>query len=62
MADYEGKFIALSWFILELVNTEVKKCKKFEEMLKMGLKNKVVILKMNCYTDLVDRTMMAECH
>ena len=60
MAQYEAKFIELSRFTLQLIATEEKKALKFQDGLKPYLKNKISILKLSVYSEVVNRALIAE--
>ena len=60
MAQYEAKFIELSRFAPQLIATEKEKILKFQDGLKSYLKNKISILKLSVYSDVVDRALIAE--
>ena len=60
MAQYEAKFTELSRFAPQLIAIEEKKTLKFQDGLKPYLKNKISILKLNVYSGVVDRALIAE--
>ena len=60
MAQYEAKFTKLSCFAPQLIATEKEKILKFQDGLKSYLKNKISILKLSVYSDVVDRALIAE--
>ncbi|XP_010650244.1 uncharacterized protein LOC100244253 [Vitis vinifera] len=60
MAQYEAKFTELSHFTPQLIATEEEKVLKFQDGLKPYLKNKISILKLNVYSEVVDRALIAE--
>ena len=60
MAQYEAKFIELSRFTLQLIATEEKKALKFQDGLKPYLKNKISILKLSVYSEVVNRAFIEE--
>ena len=60
MAQYEAKFTELSRFTLQLIVTEEEKALKFQDGLKPYLKNKISILKLSVYLEVVNRVFIAE--
>ncbi|XP_010648083.1 uncharacterized protein LOC104878882 [Vitis vinifera] len=60
MAQYEAKFTELSRFAPQLIATEEEKTLKFQDGLKPYLKNKISILKLSVYSEVVDRALIAE--
>ena len=60
VAQYEAKFTELSHFALQLISTEEEKALKFQDGLKPYLKNKISILKLGVYLEVVDRALIAE--
>ena len=60
VAQYEAKFTELSRFSPQLIVTEEEKALKFQDGLKPSLKNKISILKLGVYLEVVDRTLIAE--
>ena len=60
MAQYEAKFIKLSRFAPQLITTEEEKALKFQDGLKPYLKNKISILKLSVYSEVVDRALIAD--
>ena len=60
MAQYEAKFIELSRFAPQLIAIEEAKALKFQDGLKPYLKNKISILKLSVYSEVVDRALIAE--
>ena len=60
MAQYEAKFTELSRFVPQLIATEEEKSLKFQDGLKPYLKNKISILKLSVYSEVVDRALIAE--
>ena len=60
VAQYETKFTELSCFVLQLIAIEEEKTLKFQDGLKPYLKNKIFILKLNVYSEVVDRALIAE--
>ena len=60
MAQYEAKFTELSHFAPQLIATKEEKTLKFHDGLKPYLKNKISILKLNVYSEVVDRALITE--
>ncbi|WJZ81118.1 hypothetical protein VitviT2T_000976 [Vitis vinifera] len=60
VAQYEAKFTELSRFSPQLIATEEEKALKFQDGLKPYLKNKISILKLGVYSEVVDRALIAE--
>ncbi|RVW40482.1 Transposon Ty3-G Gag-Pol polyprotein [Vitis vinifera] len=60
VVQYEAKFTKLSRFSPQLIATEEEKALKFQDGLKPYLKNKISILKLGVYSEVVDRALIAE--
>ena len=60
VAQYEAKFTKLSRFTPQLIATEEDKALKFQDGLKPYLKNKISILKLGVYLEVVDRALIAD--
>ena len=60
MAQYEAKFTELSHFSPQLIATEEEKTVNFQDGLKPYLKNKISILKLSVYSEVVDRALITE--
>ena len=60
VAQYEAKFTELSCFAPQLIATEEEKALKFQDGLKPYLKNKISILKLGVYLEVVDRALITE--
>ena len=60
MAQYKAKFAKLSRFAPQLIATKKEKTLKFQDGLKPYLKNKISILKLSVYSEVVDRALIAE--
>ena len=60
VAQYEAKFTELSRFSPQLIATEEEKALKFQDGLKPYLKNKISIMKLGVYSEVVDRALIAE--
>ena len=59
-AQYEAKFMKLSRFAPQLITTDEEKTLKFQDGLKSSLKNKISILKLGIYSEVVDKALIAE--
>ena len=60
VAQYEAKFTELSRFAPQLIATEEEKALKFQDGLKTYLKNKISIMKLGVYLEVVDKALIAE--
>ena len=60
VTQYEAKFTELSCFAPLLIAIEEEKAFKFQDLLKPYLKNKISILKLGVYLEVVDRALIAE--
>ncbi|XP_028126238.1 uncharacterized protein LOC114322976 [Camellia sinensis] len=60
VAGYEAKFIELARFVLHMVDTDYKKAQKFEDGLDLDVFDRVGVLKIPTYVDVLDRALMAE--
>ena len=60
VAQYEAKFTELSRFAPQLIATEEEKTLKFQDGLKPYMKNKISILKLSIYLELVDRALIVK--
>ena len=60
MAQYEANFTELSRFFPQLIAIEEKKALKFQDALKPYLKNKISIMKLSVYSQVVDKALIAE--
>lgn len=60
VAYFQAKFEELMRFAPELVPDDYTKARRFEEGLRSSIKEKVVILKLERYADVVDRALIAE--
>ena len=58
--QYEAKFTELSRFSPQLIATKEEKTLKFQDGLKPYLKNKISILKLGVYSEVVDRALIVE--
>ena len=60
MAQYEARFTDLSIFAPQLIATKENKALKFQDGFKPYLKNKISIRKLNVYSEVVDRALIAK--
>ena len=60
IAQYEAKFTKPSCFAPQLIATEEEKTLKFQDGLKPYIKNKISILKLSVYSEVVDRALIVE--
>ncbi|KAL8148921.1 hypothetical protein AgCh_006068 [Apium graveolens] len=60
VAEYEVKFSELSRFVLEYVNTEAKKAKRFQQGLRPWIRSQVALLEIKNYAALVQKAMIVE--
>ena len=60
VAQYGAKFTELSRFSPQLIAKEEEKALKFQDGLKPYLKNKISILKLGVYSEVVDKALIAE--
>ena len=60
MAQYEAKFTELSRFAPQLITIEEENALKFQDGLKPYLKNKISILKLSVYSEVVNRALTVE--
>ena len=60
VAQYEDKFMELSRFSPHLIAIKVDKVMKFQDGLKPYLKNKISILMLGVYSEVVDRALIVE--
>ena len=60
VGDYQAKFEELMRFAPELIPDDNAKARRFEEGLRPQIKEKVMMLKLDRYTDVVERALMAE--
>ena len=60
VAQYEAKFTELSRFSPQLIAIEEEKTLKFKDNLKPYLNNKISILKLGVYLEVVDRALIVE--
>ena len=60
VAEYEAKFLELTRFAPECVNTKAKKDKRFHQGLKPGIRSQVALLEIRNYAVLVQKAMIVE--
>ncbi|XP_028105993.1 uncharacterized protein LOC114305070 [Camellia sinensis] len=60
VAEYKAKFIELARFSPHMVDTDYKKAHKFEGGLDLHICDRVGILKLPTYVQVLDRSLMAE--
>ncbi|XP_028121918.1 uncharacterized protein LOC114319113 [Camellia sinensis] len=60
VAAYEAKFIELARFAPHMVDTDYKNARKFEGGLDLEVYDRVGVLKLPTYVDVLDRALMAE--
>ncbi|XP_028110834.1 uncharacterized protein LOC114309317 [Camellia sinensis] len=60
VTEYEAKFTKLARFAPHMVNTDYKKAQKFEGGLDLEVFDRVGILKLSTYVEVLDRALMAE--
>ncbi|XP_028077508.1 uncharacterized protein LOC114279451 [Camellia sinensis] len=60
IAEYEAQFAELAWFAPHMVDTDYKKVRKFEGGLRSAILDKVNMLKLPTYVDVLERAVIAE--
>lgn len=60
VAEYESKFTELSRFVPSLVAEEEDRVLKFQEGLRFAIREKIAVLRLRTYADVVDRALIAE--
>ena len=60
VAQYEAKFVELSLFISDMVGIELEKCKRFQNVLRLGIREKIIALAFKEYSKMVNRALVAE--
>ncbi|XP_028067871.1 uncharacterized protein LOC114270533 [Camellia sinensis] len=60
VAEYESKFTQLARFATYVIPTETRKARKFEAGLDAGIKDRLEVLKLPTYAEVVDRAYIAE--
>jgi len=62
VAKYEAKFTELAQYAPHMVNTDNKKARKFEGGLDLDMFDRVGVLKLPKYVDVLDRALMSEAN
>ena len=62
VAEYEAKFTELAQFSCHMVDSDYKKAQKFEGGLTLEVFDRVNVLKLLKYVDVLDRALMAEAN
>ncbi|XP_028093113.1 uncharacterized protein LOC114293276 [Camellia sinensis] len=60
VAEYEAQFVELAWFAPHMVDTDYKKVHKFERGLRGAILDRVNMLKLPTYVDVLERAVIAE--
>lgn len=60
VAEYEKQFTTLSRYVLTIVADEGKRCRRLFEGLRLPMKDRLSVLKLTTYEDLVERTTIVE--
>ena len=60
VAEYETKFTELARYAPHMVDTEYKKARKFEGGLNVAILDRINVLKLPNYVNVLDRALMAE--
>ncbi|XP_028055568.1 uncharacterized protein LOC114259742 [Camellia sinensis] len=60
VAEYESKFTQLVRFVTYVIPTETQKVRKFEAGLDVEIKDRLEVLKLPTYTEVVDRAYITE--
>ncbi|XP_028080767.1 uncharacterized protein LOC114282313 [Camellia sinensis] len=60
VAEYEAKFTELAGYVPHMVDTEYKKARKFEGGLDVEVLDRVNVLKLEKYVDVLDRSIIVE--
>ena len=60
VAEYEAQFAELARFAPHMVDIEYKKARKFEEGLRDTILDRVNVLKLPTYVDVLERAVIAE--
>ena len=58
IAEYEAKFVELSLFISDMVGIEVEKCKRFQKVLRLGIREKIIPLALKEYSKMVNKALV----
>ncbi|XP_028088930.1 uncharacterized protein LOC114289400 [Camellia sinensis] len=62
VAEYEAKFTELARFAPHMVDTDYKKARKFEGGLDLDISDRVGVLKLPTYVEVLDRALVAEAN
>ena len=62
ITEYKDKFTELAWFAPHMANTNYKKALKFEGGLNLDVFDRVGVLKLPKYVDVLDRALMAKAN
>ncbi|XP_074327977.1 uncharacterized protein LOC141665892 [Apium graveolens] len=60
VSEYEAKFTELARFVLEQVDTEEKRAKRFQQGLQPWIRSRLVIFELTTYTAVVQKAMIIE--
>ncbi|XP_028112205.1 uncharacterized protein LOC114310424 [Camellia sinensis] len=60
VAEYEAKFTELARFAPHMVDTDYKKTSKFEDGLDLDISDRIGVLNLPTYVNVLDRALMAE--
>ena len=58
--EYEAKFMELSLFVMELVNTEEKRARRFQQGLRQWIQNWIAVLEVTDYATVVQKETIVE--
>ena len=58
--EYEAKFTELSRFVPELVSTEEKKARRFQQGLRQWIQNRIAVLELTDYATVVQKATIVE--
>lgn len=60
VAEYEAQFVKLAYFAPHMVDTDYKKARKFEGGLRNAILDRINVLKLPTYVDVLERAVMVE--
>ena len=60
VVEYERRFTEQSCYAMEFISTEADWAKRFEQGLRLAIREKIVALKIRDYGDMVDRAALVE--
>ena len=60
VAKYESKFTELSRFATHMIDDEYRKARRFERGLRPAIRSRISVLKLQVYTDVVERAFILE--